>query len=72
MFVVPRGLVHFERNIGKGKALIFAAFTGQMPGTLSIAPTLFGAKPPTPDAVLSNAFQVGTGVVDEIKSKFSS
>ncbi|GMH21970.1 hypothetical protein Nepgr_023813 [Nepenthes gracilis] len=72
LFVVPRGLVHFERNIGKGKALIFAAFNGQMPGTVSIAPTLFGAKPPIPDAVLSKAFRVGTGVVDEIKSKFSS
>ncbi|GMH21967.1 hypothetical protein Nepgr_023810 [Nepenthes gracilis] len=71
LFVVPRGLVHFEKNIGKGKALIFAAFNGQMPGTVSIAPTLFGAKPSIPDAILSTAFQVETGVVDEIKSKFS-
>ncbi|GMH21969.1 hypothetical protein Nepgr_023812 [Nepenthes gracilis] len=72
LFVIPRALVHFEKNIGKGKALIFAAFNGQLPGTVSIAPTLFGATPPIPDTILSTAFQVETGVVDEIKSKFSS
>ncbi|GAB4860968.1 hypothetical protein Ancab_036130 [Ancistrocladus abbreviatus] len=72
MFVIPRGLVHFQKNVGKGKALIYAAFNSQQPGYAVVATTLFAAKPSIPSEVLSQTFQVEDTVVEGIQSKFGS
>ncbi|KAJ0978724.1 hypothetical protein J5N97_014198 [Dioscorea zingiberensis] len=71
IFVFPRGLVHFQRNSGKVPAAVIAAFNSQLPGTQSIAATLFGSTPSVPDAVLTKAFQVGTKEVEKIKSRLA-
>ncbi|XP_057951957.1 germin-like protein subfamily T member 2 [Malania oleifera] len=70
MFVIPRGLVHFQKNVGVGKALILTAFNSQLPGVVVVAPTLFGSKPSIPNDVLTLAFQAEESVVNSIKSKF--
>ncbi|PKI63170.1 hypothetical protein CRG98_016355 [Punica granatum] len=72
LFVIPRGLVHFQRNIGEGKALSFTAFNSQLPGAVFTAPTLFAATPTVPNEVLTQAFQVDENVVNQIKSKFGT
>ncbi|XP_078435538.1 nectarin-1-like [Wolffia australiana] len=71
IFVFPRGLVHFQKNNGRVPASVIVAFNSQLPGTQSIAATLFGAAPALPDDVLSIAFQVGTEDVKKIKAKFA-
>ncbi|XP_030462754.2 germin-like protein 5-1 [Syzygium oleosum] len=71
IFVFPRGLVHFQKNNGKVSAAVVAAFNSQLPGTQSIAVTLFAATPPVPDNVLTKAFQVGTKEVEKIKSRLA-
>ncbi|KAH6761136.1 germin-like protein 10 [Perilla frutescens var. hirtella] len=71
VFVFPKGLVHFQKNNGESPAAVIAAFNSQLPGTQSIAATLFAATPPVPDNVLTKAFQVGTKQVEKIKSKFA-
>lgn len=71
IFVFPKGLVHFQKNNGKSTAAVIAAFNSQLPGTQSIAATLFAATPAVPDNVLTKAFQVGTKEIDKIKSKFA-
>lgn len=71
VFVFPKGLVHFQKNNGKSPAAVISAFNSQLPGTQSIAATLFAAKPPVPDNVLTKAFRVGTKEVEKIKSKFA-
>ncbi|RWR94453.1 germin-like protein 2 precursor [Cinnamomum micranthum f. kanehirae] len=71
IFVFPRGLVHFQQNNGKVPAAVIAAFNSQLPGTQSIAVTLFTASPPVPDNVLTKAFQIGTKEVDKIKEKLA-
>ncbi|MQM21262.1 hypothetical protein Taro_054298, partial [Colocasia esculenta] len=71
VFVFPRGLVHFQKNNGAVPAAVMAAFNSQLPGTQSIASTLFGATPPVPDNVLTKAFQIGTKEVTEIKSRLA-
>lgn len=71
IFVFPKGLVHFQKNNGKVPAAAIVAFNSQLPGTQSIATTLFAATPPVPDNVLTKAFQVGTKEVEKIKSKFA-
>ncbi|XP_029129442.1 germin-like protein subfamily 2 member 4 isoform X2 [Cajanus cajan] len=50
--------------------IINEAFNSQLPGTQSIATTLFAATPSVPDHVLTKTFQVGTNEVQEIKSRF--
>ncbi|KAL3528283.1 hypothetical protein ACH5RR_007605 [Cinchona calisaya] len=72
MFVVPRGLVHFQQNVGEGKALIFTAFNSHFPGSVLLATNLFGSKPSIPDDVLAKAFQVENSIIDGIKSKFGA
>ncbi|PON69555.1 Germin [Parasponia andersonii] len=71
VFVFPRGLVHFQKNNGKVAAAVIAGFNSQLPGTQSIAATLFAATPPVPDNVLTKAFQIGTKEVEKIKSRFA-
>ncbi|OIV91058.1 hypothetical protein TanjilG_17018 [Lupinus angustifolius] len=71
IFVFPKGLVHFQKNNAKVNASVISAFNSQLPGTQSIAATLFAATPPVPDHVLTKAFQVGTKEVDKIKSRLA-
>lgn len=70
MFVIPRGLVHFQQNIGEEKALIYTAFNSQNPGAVIASVNLFGSRPSIPNDVLTKAFQVDANVVNDIKSKF--
>ncbi|KAM5570612.1 germin-like protein subfamily T member 2 [Rosa sericea] len=70
MFVVPRGLVHFQLNVGKGKALAFTAFNSHLPGSSVLSFNLFASTPSIPDAVLTKAFQVDDDVINNIRSKF--
>ncbi|XP_019197286.1 PREDICTED: germin-like protein subfamily T member 1 [Ipomoea nil] len=72
MFVIPRGLVHFQMNVGKNKALLFTAFNSQLPGAVVLPLTLFASKPPIPVEVLTKAFQVDADVVHGIKAKFGA
>ncbi|CAD5165790.1 unnamed protein product [Musa acuminata subsp. malaccensis] len=71
VFVFPRGLVHFQKNSGAVPAASISAFNSQLPGTQSIATTLFAASPPVPDHVLTEAFQIGTKEVEKIKSRLA-
>ncbi|KAL3520626.1 hypothetical protein ACH5RR_018775 [Cinchona calisaya] len=71
VFVFPRGLVHFQKNNGKVPAAVIAAFNGQLPGTQSIAVTLFTSTPPVPDNVLAKAFQISIEEVKKIESNLA-
>ncbi|XP_022852525.1 germin-like protein subfamily T member 1 [Olea europaea var. sylvestris] len=72
MFVIPKGLVHFQMNVGEEKALTFTAFNSHLPGAVVVPTNLFASKPSVPDGVLTKAFQVDKRVIDEIKSKFGA
>ncbi|CAM0877013.1 unnamed protein product [Alopecurus aequalis] len=70
-FVIPRGLVHFQYNAGgKGAARAVTVFNSQLPGVVLAAPSLFGAEPEIPDAVLAKSFQVDGEIIKLLKSKF--
>ncbi|KAJ3683910.1 hypothetical protein LUZ60_014137 [Juncus effusus] len=71
VFVFPRGLVHFQKNNQGYPAAVISGFNSQLPGTQSIALTLFASSPPVPDNVLTQAFQTGTKEVDKIKAKLA-
>ncbi|KAF8038646.1 hypothetical protein BT93_B1244 [Corymbia citriodora subsp. variegata] len=71
MFVIPRGLIHFQKNKGPTPAATIGAFNSQLAGTQSIATALFAAKPTVPDDVLATAFQIDTQQVEMIKAKLA-
>ncbi|CAF2084174.1 unnamed protein product [Brassica rapa] len=71
MFVVPRGLVHFQSNVGKGKARLITAFNSQLPGAVVLPSTLFGSVPEIPNAVLTKTFRTDDATVNNLKSKFA-
>ncbi|KAM7470145.1 hypothetical protein LguiA_008328 [Lonicera macranthoides] len=71
IFVFPKGLVHFQKNNGESPAAVIAAFNSQLPGTQSIAATLFASTPTVPDNVLTKAFQVGTKEIEKIKGRLA-
>ncbi|XP_024959297.1 putative germin-like protein 2-1 [Cynara cardunculus var. scolymus] len=70
VFVFPVGLVHFQRNIGNGYAVVIAALSSQNPGAITIANSVFGANPPIPREILAKAFQVEASMVDQLQAKF--
>ncbi|XWS37413.1 hypothetical protein CRYUN_Cryun19dG0040800 [Craigia yunnanensis] len=70
MFVIPRGLVHFQLNVGEGKALAFTAFNSHLPGAVVVPINLFASS--IPNEVLTKTFQVDAGVINTIRSKFRS
>ncbi|KAK1260065.1 Germin-like protein subfamily T member 1 [Acorus gramineus] len=72
MFVIPRGMIHFQMNVGKEKGLVITTFNSQLPGAVVAPLALFAAKPDVPNEVLTKALQVDEGVVQLIKSKFAA
>ncbi|OAY31586.1 putative germin-like protein 2-1 [Manihot esculenta] len=70
VFVFPVGLIHFQRNVGYGKAVAIAGLSSQNPGVITIANAVFGSKPDIPSDVLAKAFQVDKSVIYQIQAKF--
>jgi len=71
VFVFPRGLVHFQYNIGASPAMTITAFNSQLPGAQVLPFTLFGSTPPVPEEVLAKAFRISEKAVKKISSKFA-
>ncbi|KAJ0248501.1 germin-like protein subfamily 2 member 5 [Hirschfeldia incana] len=68
LFVFPKGLLHFQKNIAKSApASVIAAFDSQLPGTQSLVSSLFGALP---EDILVKSFQFKPKQVMRIKSRY--
>ncbi|PWA95526.1 germin-like protein 8-1 [Artemisia annua] len=70
VFVFPKGLVHFQRNIGKTNARVISSLNSQNPGIVTIANVTFGSKPDISMDVLAKAFQMNKDVIANLQSKF--
>ena len=70
VFVFPVGLIHFQFNVGKTKAVAFAGLSSQNPGVITIANAVFGSNPAINPDVLTKAFQLDKDVVKSLQSKF--
>ncbi|KAM0883550.1 hypothetical protein ACQ4PT_031587 [Festuca glaucescens] len=71
-FLIPRGLMHFQFNVGAEEASMFVSFNSQKPGIDFVPLTLFGSNPPIPTPVLTKALRVDASVVELLKSNFAS
>ncbi|MCL7042994.1 hypothetical protein MKW94_001838 [Papaver nudicaule] len=69
MFIIPKGLVHFQKNVGMGKATTMTAFNSHLPGTVILS-TVFVTTPTVPNGILAQNFQVDETVITSIKAKF--
>ncbi|KAE8720910.1 RmlC-like cupins superfamily protein [Hibiscus syriacus] len=70
VFVFPMGLIHFQFNVGKSKAVAFGGLSSQNAGVISIANAAFGSNPSINPDVLAKAFQLDKDVVKDLQSKF--
>lgn len=70
MFVFPIGLIHFQRNVGKGNAIAVAGLNSQNPGVITIGNAVFGSDPNIASDILVKAFQVDKSLVNDIKLRF--
>ncbi|CAM6034982.1 unnamed protein product [Sphagnum compactum] len=70
VFVFPRGLLHFELNVGEGQAIAIAALNSQNPGVQAQAAALFGSGISISDVVLEKAFGLNEKEVKHIKKNF--
>ncbi|CAL4961849.1 unnamed protein product [Urochloa decumbens] len=71
LFVVPRGLQHFQLNTGDGDAVFVAMFDSQSPGVVTPTLAMFATKPAMPMEVLTKTFLMGEDEVSAMKSKFA-
>ncbi|XP_024534437.1 putative germin-like protein 2-1 [Selaginella moellendorffii] len=58
LFVFPRGLIHFQLNVGEEPAVGLAGFNSQNPGASQVAKAVFASNPPINDDVIAKAFQI--------------
>ncbi|KAI4297019.1 hypothetical protein L6164_036931 [Bauhinia variegata] len=70
VFVFPKGLIHFQMNVGKSKALAISGLSSQDPGRVDIANTVFGSDPSISQEVLTKAFQLDKGTISYLQKQF--
>ncbi|MCL7050241.1 hypothetical protein MKW94_004349 [Papaver nudicaule] len=65
--IIPRGLVHFAKNVGPGKAVLIATLNSQNPGFANISSNLFASYPTIPNDILARNFRVDEKIIELIK-----
>ncbi|KAH9775895.1 hypothetical protein WN944_013123 [Citrus x changshan-huyou] len=72
VFLIPRAMIHFQLNVGKGPATFIPIFNTQNPGVSDSLTTLFDTTPPIPDEVLTKSFRVSDEVINVIRAARAS
>ena len=70
VMVYPRGLVHFQMNVGKKHATIFGSFNSQSPGLQKIPSVVFGSG--INEELLEKAFGLSSKQIGKMRRKFDS
>lgn len=70
VFVVPAGLVHNVRNLGKKNGVALVAFNSQNPGVVNVPNAVFGAEPAVDSGYLAAAFRLDRKTVEDLQRKF--
>ncbi|KAK4393699.1 Germin-like protein subfamily 1 member 7 [Sesamum angolense] len=68
VFVFPKGLIHFQYNIGTTSAVAIASLNSQNPGIMTIPKAVFGSEPPVRADVLVKSFDVDEKLVEYLQS----
>lgn len=70
VMVFPKGLVHFQMNVGDTPATILGSFNSQNPGLQRIPTAVFGSG--IKDELLEKAFGLSSKEVSKLKKRFAS
>ncbi|KAA0025260.1 germin-like protein subfamily 3 member 2 [Cucumis melo var. makuwa] len=70
VMVIPRGVVHFQMNVGKRRATVFGCFNSQNPGTQKMAAAIFGSG--IKEELLEKAFGLSSKEIRRMKRMFDS
>ncbi|XP_060216767.1 germin-like protein subfamily 1 member 7 [Lycium barbarum] len=65
VFVFPKGLIHFQYNVGHKKATVLVFFNGQNPGLITIPGSILTSEPTVPDNILAKGFQLTRTQISE-------
>ncbi|XP_057978996.1 germin-like protein subfamily 3 member 2 [Malania oleifera] len=68
VMVYPRGLVHFQMNVGDSPATILGSFNSQNPGSQKIPAAIFGSG--IKEELLEKAFGLNPREVAELRRRF--
>lgn len=68
VMVFPRGLVHFQMNVGKTPATVFGSFNSQNPGMQKIPAAIFGSG--INDKLLEKAFGLSPKQIALMRRRF--
>lgn len=68
-FVYPKGLIHFQYNVGQTNAVAYAFLGSQNPGVVTIGNSMFGAVPPINPDMLARAFQLDRDVIIQAQAR---
>ncbi|XP_027366669.1 germin-like protein subfamily 3 member 2 [Abrus precatorius] len=69
VMVFPRGLVHFQMNVGDGPATILGSFDSQNPGLMKIPNAVFASD--IKEELLEKAFGLTPKELSKLKKRFS-
>ncbi|XP_024532917.1 germin-like protein subfamily 1 member 15 [Selaginella moellendorffii] len=67
LFIFPRGLVHFQRNLDNLDTVAVAVLGSQNPGRIDMARVLFQTTPNIMNEVLEAALQVDENEIDNLR-----
>lgn len=70
VMVFPRGLMHFQMNVGDTPAAILGSFDSQNPGLMKIPSTVFGSG--INELLLEKAFGLSAKELRKLKKKLGS
>ena len=68
VMVFPRGLVHFQMNVGDSPATILGSFDSQNPGLLRIPAAIFGSG--IKEELLEKVFGLSSKEIGKLKKRF--
>ncbi|KAJ8756270.1 hypothetical protein K2173_025082 [Erythroxylum novogranatense] len=69
VMVFPRGLVHFQMNVGDKRATILGSFDSQNPGLQRIPVAVFGSG--IKEGLLEKAFGLSTKEISKLRKEFT-
>ncbi|KAH6812626.1 hypothetical protein C2S53_005927 [Perilla frutescens var. hirtella] len=71
IFVFPRGLLHFQINVGETNASALVAFNSQNPGVVNIPAALFQLEPPLSTEIIAKIFLIDESLAEYLRSRSS-
>ncbi|GER49651.1 RmlC-like cupins superfamily protein [Striga asiatica] len=68
VFLFPKGLIHFQYNLGSTNAVAIAALSSQNPGVVTLSKAVFGSEPSVLPDLLTRSYQLDGKTINRLLS----